>query len=267
MFSLLLDVGNTRVKAGWVGPSGRESDALACPHADLEQGLPPWLQHLPGPITQVLGVNVAGAVLASRLDALLTTHGLPAVRWQVPGTRLLGLRNGYQYPERLGADRWLGLVGLHAHARWRELPSASGPRLLATFGTATTIDLLTPEAGFVGGLILPGVGMMRSSLAGGTANLPLAEGASADFPRETGSAIMSGVCAAQAGAVLRQVLRVQAHHGVAPTLFVSGGAWPDVANDVTTLLAPWCGAPQWLAAPVLDGLACVATQPEPTPCA
>src|SRR3546814_18446318 len=69
------------------------------------------------------------------------------------------------------------MIGLAQHAK-------SQPLLLASFGTATTLDTLGAErpAGstnesqgnlvFYGGLILPGPALMRSALATGTANLP-----------------------------------------------------------------------------------------------
>ena len=62
------------------------------------------------------------------------------------------------------------------------LPGAHPPFLLASFGTATTIDTVGPDNVFAGGLILPGPAMMRNALAHGTANLPVADGASSPIP-------------------------------------------------------------------------------------
>ncbi|NYT70694.1 type III pantothenate kinase [Pusillimonas noertemannii] len=154
--------------------------------------------------------------------------------------------------------------------------------LLAIFGTATTIDTLCPAAAaagsgaggevgfeFPGGLILPGPAMMLSSLSSGTANLPLARAETALYPTHTHQAIATGVAAAQAGAVLRQWLAGLEQCGQPPELYVSGGGWPAVRDETLRLLARACAglglaeqAVHWLDAPVLDGLACLASQAE-----
>jgi type III pantothenate kinase len=131
--------------------------------------------------------------------------------------------------------------------------TAHPPLVLATFGTATTIDTLNPSNHFEGGLILPGPALMRQSLAQGTANLPLASGAGTDYPRQTLQAISTGVVAAQAGAVHRQCLTTQERFGVAPVLCVSGGGWPEVEQELRRLLGHL--QIEVLANPVLDGLA------------
>jgi hypothetical protein len=66
-------------------------------------------------------------------------------------------------------------------------------------GTATTIDTLDADGNFLGGVIMPGVGLMLRSLAHGTAALPCAESEYAANPRCTDDAIVSGVIEAQAG--------------------------------------------------------------------
>jgi type III pantothenate kinase len=91
-------------------------------------------------------------------------------------------------------------------------------------GTATTIDVLTADGCFRGGLILPGFDMMRRSLAAGTAGLPLAEGRYAAEPRCTADAIHSGCAHAQAGAVERMFRAVA---GEADAVCLLGGGAAD----------------------------------------
>ncbi len=110
------------------------------------------------------------------------------------------MRNLYENPERLGADRWAALIGaraLHPHAC-----------VVVTAGTATTVDLLSAAGDFLGGLILPGVELMQQALARGTAQLPLADGRFALQPRRTVDAIRSGCLQAQAGAVERMFRQI-----------------------------------------------------------
>ena len=139
--------------------------------------------------------------------------------------------------------------------------------LLASFGTATTLDCVSADGVFEGGAILPGPAMMRAALAAGTAALPLAQGPAVAFPLDTQQAITTGVAAAQAGAVLRQWLAALQRFGAAPRLYVTGGGWPEVQAETRRLLAHAaaamnCAAPQpcLLDHPVLDGLARLATQ-------
>jgi type III pantothenate kinase len=177
---------------------------------------------------------------------------------------MAGVRNAYDKPDQLGADRWASMVGLAPYAR-------SGPVMLASFGTATTVDTLGPDGDdhlmFHGGLIFPGPALMRSSLVAGTANLPAADGPTAAYPTHTHQAITSGIAAAQAGAVLRQWREGFERFGQAPRVFSSGGGWPVVEAETQRLLYRAqgdLGLPKeeirWLATPVLDGLARVAVE-------
>ena len=264
---LLIDAGNTRVKFGWLRRhhDRREPATLALAHNELDS-LPEWLAALPQPPEQALGVSVAGADLAAQVEQQLQRQSHVSVRWLHSGARAAGITNLYEHPEQLGNDRWVALLGLSTYT--------ASAAVLASFGTATTIDTLGPAAGtgseerrFEGGLILPGPELMRKSLATGTAGLPYAHGSSVAFPRNTHAAISSGIAAAQAGAVVRQWRCALDVLGVAPQLYCSGGGWPLVAGEVTAALARTQqdlglpdAPPRWLDAPVLDGLACMAAR-------
>jgi len=87
-------------------------------------------------------------------------------------------------------------------------------------GTATTIDSLDATGRFLGGLILPGVELMKTALHQGTARLPLAEGRYADHPDNTGDAIVTGCLDAQIGAIERAYARLPG----AQICLLSGGA-------------------------------------------
>lgn len=208
---LLIDAGNTRIKwalstdEGWLGEG-----ALA--HSEcgaLEDALRSC-----GAIHSVLGANVAGAGIAAQLEAVLARHGL-VPRWLTPAATACGVTNRYDAPSQLGADRWAALIGAHA--------LHPGPAIVVSAGTATTIDLLTADGTFEGGLILPGEQLMRQSLALETAQLPLAEGDAALNPRNTRDAIVTGCLFAQAGAIERMFRRI-AHHPDALCVLAGGTA-------------------------------------------
>jgi type III pantothenate kinase len=70
-------------------------------------------------------------------------------------------------------------------------------------GTAVTVDALDAEGHFLGGLILPGFGLMLRALEQGTAGLRVPTGEVVDFPTNTSDALMSGGAYAIAGAIER----------------------------------------------------------------
>ena len=211
---IAVDVGNTRLK--WACHDGlRWSAVQALPtHApDTGAQLAAALQGLPAG-SAVVACNVAGAPVAAGVETALVQAGLPPPRWLRPSRDACGVHNAYATPERLGADRWAALVGARA------LHGAAA--LVVTSGTATTADVLDGEGVFQGGVILPGLNLMRSSLARDTAQLPFADGRFEALPRRTADAIVSGCLHAQVGAIERMFRRVAAEAGA--VCLLNGGA-------------------------------------------
>src|SRR5690606_8868424 len=214
--TVLIDAGNTRIKLDWLdSESQRRASRVLAFTANDTVPVQRWLSELPVRPSAAVGVNVAGPAMAAVLDEVLGY----SVRWLKPSPEAFGVRNGYREPEQLGADRWAAMLGLAWHEQMRRAaqPDSAACAVLATFGTATTIDTLRPARSegvdgasdrfeFPGGLIFPGPEMMSSALCDGTANLPHARGDTALFPSHTHQAIATGVAAAQAGALLRQWL-------------------------------------------------------------
>jgi len=193
-----LDSGNTLIKWGvHDGSAWLAQGAVA--HADVAQlaRLPvDWPQ-----TTKVMLANVAGDEVARQMCQQLAVWQ-PLIQ-QIRSTReAAGVANLYKYPERLGVDRWCALIGARSF-----LSSAA---VVVMAGTATTIDTLDADGRYLGGAILPGIGLMLRSLAQGTAALPFAEGHYAAYPRCTDDAIVSGVIEAQAGAIERVYARIAA---------------------------------------------------------
>jgi type III pantothenate kinase len=91
-------------------------------------------------------------------------------------------------------------------------------------GTAVTVDALDTEGRFIGGLILPGFGVMLRALEMGTAGLKVPTGDVVDFPTNTSDALMSGGANAIAGAIERQYRKLIARSGADPLLLMTGGA-------------------------------------------
>lgn len=213
---LAIDCGNSRLKWG-VCRCGPQQDINwlaqgALPYADLA-GFAEILRAQPRAERAVVA-NVAGSVVADVIIATLDALNLPVI-WAHGQSEQCGVRNLYDQPQQLGADRWAALIGArHLHR---------GPCLVVSAGTATTADVLDAEGVFQGGLILPGIELMLKALAQNTAQLPLAQGRFTGLPRNTADAIASGCLHAQVGAIERMYAQVAALDNSA-CIITGGGA-------------------------------------------
>jgi type III pantothenate kinase len=218
MHILTVDAGNTRIKWGlWDGHWLRQ-DSVPTPEAVLLAAA--W-QGLPKP-RQLVACSVAGKQVGDWLDGWARAQGL-TVHWVTSQREQCGVRNGYAEPSQLGADRWAGLIAARS--------LVGGAALAVNAGTAVTVDALTQDGEFLGGLILPGLELMAESLARGTAGLSRTSGAFAAFPRNTADAIASGALQSVCGAVERME-RELASQGTAPQILLSGGAAETVRSHL-----------------------------------
>ncbi|NVM79366.1 type III pantothenate kinase [Duganella sp. SG902] len=222
---LLIDAGNTRVKWALVAPDAPLGDWTAhgaASHADMPQLELVWCEAaaMHG-VSRVLIANVAGNALRVQVEYVLQRCMPEApVEWFASLPALAGLTNGYRNPAQLGCDRFAAAIAGHALA-----PGVAA--IVVNCGTATTIDAVTPDGLFLGGMILPGLGLMASSLARNTAQLPqiAQDGKLADgFADNTDDAILSGILAAQSGAIEHACAQHQAAECI-----ISGGAAPYIA--------------------------------------
>lgn len=233
---LLIDLGNTRLKLGvWQAVHNKTTYLNAHPHNDVDDLLV-WfeaeLKQLEMQPRVAMGVSVASLALMQTIEDFLTKRPVPMpLEWVWPSDRAHGVRNAYPEPSQLGADRWAGMLGAMNH-----FGNQDRSIVLANFGTATTVDTLSRDRKFLGGLILPGVSMMHTSLSRGTARLPMATGEVADYPVNTHAAITTGIVAAQLGAIRRQIELSDKRDQCPPVMCVSGGAWQLLKNEWHRLL-------------------------------
>jgi type III pantothenate kinase len=226
---LLIDSGNTRIK--WAIVQGIDwlcSGILPVERAgELSQHLVEHCDEFSKgmhDIEQVWVSNVAGEEIGLHINNFSADRNVKP-HFIVASEEQCGVRNGYSRPEHLGSDRWAALVGA-----WHLM---NGECLVVNCGTATTIDALSGQGEFMGGLILPGADLMLSSLCDATAQLmtsrdeklliePLASppsrqkatakrlvmsghpGEYVSFPKNTADAMFSGVIQASCGAIQRQ---------------------------------------------------------------
>lgn len=210
MSLLLIDVGNSRVK--WALAQGEVWPQQGVIEKAAIEKLKSDFLHLPVPESIHIS-NVAGEQMEERLRSICALWPCP-VDFIAAQAEQCGVRNSYFQPSRLGSDRWAALI-----AAWQQTRTSC---LVVNCGTATTIDALSDEGEFVGGLILPGVDMMRQSMAKGTAQLTGAAGSWHEFPRNTDDAIFSGAIQATVGAIHTQFSALSALG--TPRCVLSGGA-------------------------------------------
>jgi type III pantothenate kinase len=131
-----------------------------------------------------------------------------------------GLKVKYRNPHEVGADRIAGAIGA-------VLRRPASNLIVVDCGTATTCDVITAGGEYLGGAILPGVGISVDTLAGRTAKLPTVEitRPATALGRSTVESIQSGVYFGQAGAIRRLVeeLTRETFGGVRPAIIGTGG--------------------------------------------
>ena len=220
---LAIDIGNTRLKwAVYEAPS--PGAALLSSGAAFLENIEALAEGewaaLPAP-DRMLGCAVAADAVKRRVQEQIEELWDVSSQWVVPSTEEAGLTNGYDHPSRLGADRWVAMIG----ARHRLLAhSGPVPLVLGMVGTAVTVEAVDAQGCFLGGLILPGHGIMLRALESGTAGLHVPTGDVREFPTNTSDALTSGGTFAIAGAIERMVQHVRKHCGVEPVCYMTGGA-------------------------------------------
>jgi len=128
-----------------------------------------------------------------------------------------GLKVRYRNPLEVGADRIAGAIAAARRQPGRNL-------IVVDCGTATTFEVVTAGGDYLGGVILPGVGVSAETLASRTAKLPRVEIARPEsvLGRSTVESIQSGLYHGHSGAIRHLVAEL--------TREVFGGERPHVVG-------------------------------------
>jgi type III pantothenate kinase len=151
-----------------------------------------------------------------RLRQLLTDMSLPLP--EVAGKDFpVPLRTDVREPEQVGVDRLLSALAAYRRA--------NGACVVVDFGTAITVNSVSREGVFLGGAILPGLGMMARALAGETALLPeITVPETADgIGKSTEEAIAAGLLHGTTGAVANLVIVAGMTVGEDAAVLLTGG--------------------------------------------
>ena len=230
---LVADLGNSRIKWGRVAANAKNGEALE-QHEGMrygEEGLDQTLEsawgHLETP-KAVVYCAVAPEAVVSELVHYVSS------RWQLRAHRLAptheahGVVCAYDEPRQLGADRWAALAGARAMC-----PDIGA--IVVDAGTAITVDALSCAGIHIGGVILPGVRLMRRALGEGTARIGSVGGGEVNLEtHNTASAVATGTVLAAAAAVDRVVGAYATMLKPRPRLLLTGGESSLIATSCDT---------------------------------
>jgi type III pantothenate kinase len=202
--NLLVDSGNTRLKWAVLQDGGLiTGHALVNQQITRHELVETWKMQTPPErlaIACVSSTPLLELVLTVAVE-LWPTIEILRVKSQA---HAFGVYNAYQQPEKLGVDRWLALVAVRNHYQL--------PACIVDCGTAITVDLIDADGKHLGGLISPGLTLMKKSLVEGTAEALQYHEASYVFgpANYTEAAIYSGTLAAAVG-LIEHVLAKQSN--------------------------------------------------------
>ena len=163
---LLVDIGNSRIK--WAIKDSLVFTAAA-PRVHRGHQLSDLLDmdwgHIIAP-DRIFISSVNIPALRSELDSWAALHWQLAPHYLVSSRRECGVVNAYDNAETLGSDRWAAMLAAFHQQQ--------GAVCVIDCGTAITVDVISNEGRHLGGLILPGMIGMQSSLFQQTSLQPVA---------------------------------------------------------------------------------------------
>jgi type III pantothenate kinase len=248
MSLLLLDIGNSRLKWAVVRGHYRRGQSFAAHGAIdmrmLRRSQAAWsrLFKAAGTPDAIHACNVAGRAVERQIRAAARRAGLKLPRFARSQAAGGGVRNAYREPWRLGADRWLSLIGARHEHPGKDL-------CLVGLGTAMTVDLLDAAGRHFGGCLVPGPRLMIESLLEHTAGIRRRAGGRAAassfdlafarrtppaalFAHDTHDGLLAGARYACAALIGNAAKAARVRLGRRPQLILAGGA----SDAITPLL-------------------------------
>jgi len=224
---LLLDVGNTAIKWALFGGTGLQDGGriLRSQHAIVDMLTKLWVTS--DAPEAIIVASVAGQAFAIEfVAACQQLWGMPPYFIKASAVAH-GVTCAYAVPENLGADRWAALIGARAEG--------VGNICVISAGTAITVDMLNAQGQHLGGLIAPGLGLMRQSLLRDTGKIAASGGGErivlpdqSQNPNDwlgldTASAVGYGVFEAAAGLMMRVEKHLNRQPSLSASVWLTGG--------------------------------------------
>jgi len=228
--NLLVDLGNSRLKWAQHEAGRWHTDAALLETADMAPLLDRVWDGMPAP-RQVVVCSVSQPQRLQTLEQWVRARWLLTPLIVRSRTEQLGVKNRYREPEQLGADRWAALIGA------RGLTSSAA--CVVDCGTAVTVDALSAEGEFLGGVIFPGLQLLRDGLARGTVGIRITDGSEVDcLARSTADGVAAGTLFGLVGAVERLIHEYRRTLGDSMQVLLTGGDGPRLAPRMSAAFTP-----------------------------
>jgi len=145
-----------------------------------------------------------------------------------PGVKT-GLNIRYENPREVGADRIVNSVA--------GIVKYGAPLIVVDFGTATTFDYIDASGDYLGGAIVPGIGISTEALYQRAAKLPRIElvKPKSVIGRNPVTSMQAGIIYGYAGQVDGIVKRIRTEFKVAPRVIATGGLAELIAAESETI--------------------------------
>jgi pantothenate kinase, type III len=145
-----------------------------------------------------------------------------------PGVKT-GISIRYDNSREVGADRIVNAVGAYK--------KHGGPLIIVDFGTATTYCAIAENGDYLGGVIVPGIGISAEALFQRAAKLPRVElmKPKSVIARNTVSGMQSGLIYGTVGQVDELVQRMKAEMQGNPKVIATGGLANLIAQESKTI--------------------------------
>ena len=211
--NLVLDLGNSRCKWALANDSLMPGGAFAYGD-DFTRTLDNGFSALPRP-QHVAAVCVAASGHLQTLAQWVQRRWGLELQPIITRAAQLGVTNAYKDPTSLGADRWAALIAARAR-----LPGAA---CVVDCGTALTIDALDQSGMYRGGVILPGLALMRAALLRTQGVRDVVGDAGSALAQSTADGVAAGTLFGLAGAIDRILDEQAALLGATPQVLITGG--------------------------------------------
>ncbi len=233
---LVIDVGNTNITLGVFKKEellGTFRMTTKIPRTSDEYGI--MLKELVER-QGIRGKDIDAVIIASVVPDIMHSLGSAMIKYfgikpvVVSAGIKTGIRIVTENPKQVGADRIVDAVAAYT--------LYGGPVIVIDFGTATTYDIVGPEATFEGAVIAPGIRTSAQAMWGQAAMLPAIEIKKPDtiLAKETVSSMQAGIVFGQIGQVEYIVDRIRRESGYTGAKVVASGGLGNIIARETEVI-------------------------------
>ncbi len=221
---LVIDVGNTALTYGWAHKIGRLTGVKTILHSDI-----PKIANKLSPSGKFSHFDTVISSVVPKITPILKKHlgGISRAPVWVAGQNLpVKIRHNYFNLNKLGIDRRVNA--------WGAAKLYGAPVLIFDYGTALTVDFVSRNQTFAGGLIIPGPQIAFQALAQKTALLPknlrLPEKAPRLLGRNTAACMKAGILEGYGAMAQDLIRRFKARYGKNIHVLATGGFAKTIAR-------------------------------------